>query len=62
MIKNKYVKFILFVLVCMFIWDLFDYVILVFLQKDIFEFTILDHIVYPGIVAAVMGFVFYLKD
>lgn len=60
--KNKYVSFVLCVITCMAIWDLFDYVIMVFIEKTPFAFSMADHVVYPGVVAAVLGIILYLRD
>ena len=60
--KNKLLSFILCVVICTAIWDVMDYVIMVFLEKSAFVFNVADHIVYPGVVACVLGMILYLRD
>lgn len=61
MIKNKYVAFVLFVIVFMAFWNLVDFLYTTFIARGTYHFTALIDGVIPAVVAIVVGFLLFLR-
>lgn len=57
MIRNKYVSFVLFVLFYMVFWNLMLWVF----HQDTYSFQFAGSIVLPLVVAAALGYIFFLR-
>ena len=61
MIKNKYVAFILFVIVMLAAWNLLDYLYTTFISGGAYRFAAGSDLGLPVVVAVVVGCFLFLK-
>ncbi len=61
MIKNKYVAFVLYLIVFLAFWNLLDYLYTTVLTKGAYQFAAASDGALPVILAAVSGYLFFLR-
>ena len=61
MIKNKVAAFILFIILFLVFWNLVDYLYSTFITGSAYRFTALSDMGLPVVVAAVSGYILFLR-
>ena len=61
MVKNKFVAFVLFVIVFLACWNLVDYLYTTFITKEAYHFAVGTDGVLPVVVAMVSGYLFIVR-
>lgn len=62
MIKNKYVAFVLFVIVFMAFWNLADYLYTTFITSGAYHFTAGADGALPAVIAVVSGYLLFVRN
>lgn len=60
-LKNKYLAYALFIVIVVGFFNLFDYIYSEFITKSGFQFTAAADIGLPALVAAIMGYLLFLR-
>ena len=60
--KNKWVKFIAYIIGFPILWNAVDYVWDVLIQKNQFQFKVTANIITPVVIACIIGYFSYLRD
>ena len=61
MIKNKYVAFILFIIIFLAFWNLADYLYTTFITSGAYHFAAGTDGVLPAVVAMVSGYLLFMR-
>ena len=62
MIKNKYAAFILFLIAFLAFWNLLHYLYSTFIARSSYQFAVGSDLGLPVIVAAVSGYILFLRN
>ena len=62
MIKNKVVGYILFIVIVIGFFNLFDFIYSEFISKSGYKFTTAVDIAFPTLVAAIVGYLLFLRN
>lgn len=62
MIKNKVVGYILFIVIVIGFFNLFDFIYSEFISKSGYQFTTTADIAFPALVAAIVGYLLFLRN
>ena len=61
MVKNKYVAFVLFVIVFLAFWNLADYLYTTLIQSGAYRFTVGADGALPVVIAIVSGYLLFIR-
>ena len=61
MIKNKILGYILFIVIVIGFYNLFDYIYSEFITRSSYQFTVAADIALPALVAAIIGYLLFLR-
>lgn len=61
MIKNKYVAFIIYVVVFLALWNVLDLLYTTLITKSAYQFAAGSDLAIPAVGAAVTGYLFFLR-
>ena len=60
--NKKYTAFILFLFICVIMWNFLDLVLSALISHTAYHFNVLDGLVQPLVIASVMGYFFVLRN
>ena len=61
MIKNKYFGYVLFIVIVIGFFNLFDFIYSEFITKSGYRFTVAADIGFPALVAAIIGYLLFIR-
>ncbi len=58
---NKTAAFIIFIILCIGLWNLFDFLTATFITKSVYVFNFQSGVLYPGLISAMVGMFTFLR-